>query len=111
LISRVADIANTLPFSESTIWRYIKILLHDGCIRRNRGRYFQRVFKPSGKPYDEYPRINKHFKRPALIRDLVQTCKKGNFIVPTIDKLSNTEIIKLSERFQIQVTILLINRN
>ena len=54
--------------------------------------------------------MNKHFRRPALIRDLVQICKKGGFEVPNIDNMTNAEIIKLSERRQIQTTVLLINR-
>ena len=77
---------------------------------KHRGRYYLRVFKPSGRSFDEYPRMNKHFKRPALIRDLVQICKKGDFEVPNLDNMTNVEIIKLSERRQIQATILLINR-
>ncbi len=76
---------------------------------KHRGRYYLRLFKPSGRSFDEYPQMNKHFRRPALIRDLVQICKKGNFEVPNIDNLTNAEIIKLSERRQIQTTILLIN--
>ncbi len=110
LLHRVADVVKTLSFSESTVWRYIKILLYDGCIMKHRGKYFQREFKPSGRSFDEYPRINKHFKRPALISDLEQICKKGNFEVPNIDNIANAEIIKLSDRYQIQTTILLINR-
>ena len=110
LLHRVADVVNTLSFSESTVWRYIKILLHDECIMKHRGRYYLRVFKPSGRSFDEYLRINKHFKRPALVRDLKQICKKGNFDVPNVDNITNVEIIKLSEKRQIQTTILLINR-
>ncbi|MCK5051113.1 MAG: hypothetical protein KAS53_05210 [Candidatus Cloacimonetes bacterium] len=110
LLHRVADVVNTLSFSESTVWRYIKILLHDECIRKHRGRYYQKVFKPSGRSFDEYPRIIKHSKRPAIIRDLEQICYKGNFEVPNVDDLTNVEIINLSERRQIQTTILLINR-
>lgn len=107
--NRVADIVKALPYSESTIWRYIKILLYDGCIMKHRGRYYQREFKPSGRSFDEYPRIDKHFKRPVLIRDLVQICKKGNFEVPNADNLTNDAIIKLSDKYQIHVTISLIN--
>lgn len=110
LLHRVAAVVNTLSLSESTVWRYIKILLHDGCIMKNRGRYYQKVFKPSGRSFDEYPRIDKHFKRPALIRELEQICKIGNFETPNIENLTNVEIIKLSEKRQIQTTILLINR-
>ena len=110
LFHRVADVVNTLSFSETTVWRYVKILLHDDCIMKHRGRYYLMVFKPSGKSFDEYPRMNKHFKRPALIRDLEQICRKGDFEVPNIDNLTNVEIIKLSESLQIQTTILLINR-
>ncbi|MCK5051097.1 MAG: hypothetical protein KAS53_05130 [Candidatus Cloacimonetes bacterium] len=110
IFHRVADVVNSLSFSESTVWRYVKILLHDDCIEKHRGRYYQRELKLSGRSFDEYPRINKHFKRPALISDLEQICNKGNFEIPNTNNMTNAEIIKLSERSQIQATILLINR-
>ena len=34
LFHRVADVVNTLSFSETTVWRYVKILLHDDCIMK-----------------------------------------------------------------------------
>jgi len=103
--SRVADVVKILPYSETTIWRYVKILLHDKCIEKQKSRYIQKVFKPSGRSFSEYPMINKHYKRPQLIRELQLICKMGNFEVPNTDDLTNIEIIKLSERKKIKFTI------
>ncbi len=107
---RIADVVNVLPYSEATIWRYIRILLHDKCIEKQKSRYKQRVFKPSGRSYSEYPMINKHYKRPRLIKELERICKIGDFKVPYSNNLSNSDLIKISEKYLIKLTILLINR-
>ncbi len=107
---RIADLVKTVTFSQTTVWRYIKILLNDNCIMKHKGRYYQRVFNPTGKTFDQYPRMSRNYKRPELIHDLEKICLKGNFDLPDVKDFTNAEIIKLSEEYQVKITIELINK-
>ncbi len=53
--------------------------------------------------------MNKHFRRSDLINNLVQICKMGNFEVPDFENMGNKELITMSDKYQIQATISLIN--
>ena len=52
------------------------LIVHYSCTMKHKERYYLKEFKPSGKSFDEYPRINKHFKRPTLIRKLEIVCQE-----------------------------------
>jgi biotin operon repressor len=102
---RVADLCKVLPYSETTIWRYVKVLMYDRCIIRYKGIYFQLGFKPSGKTFDQYPVIIKKYKRPELLNELKQICFRINKKMPDVSSFTNHDIIDLIESYYVKATI------
>ena len=107
---RVYDICEVVPYSESTVRRYVKVLMYDSCIVKNNGKYLQYKFEPSGKTFDQYPVIQKHFKRPELISELKQICFRVNKDMPDVSGLKNHEITDLIESFYVIATIQIITK-
>jgi Fe2+ or Zn2+ uptake regulation protein len=102
---RIEDVVKSVPFSKTTVWRYVKVLLNDDCVKRFKGKYYQKEFKPSCKTFDMYPKIKKHTRKPELIKELHNICNKYGFECPDVKNFKNSNIEKLIRNYRIKSTI------
>lgn len=89
---RLQDIQKNSGFSNETIYRYLRILVADGCVEKFGSYYRQVTFKPTLRAYHHYHGFSTRSmknKRTEMILEIIWMCKRVNEQLPEIDSKTN----------------------
>ncbi len=95
----IDDIRKHTPYSQETVYRYLRILVIDGCISKYCGIYTQKEFKPTFRPWSAYKgtcqQLSKYRmnERERIIKEIEHDCERKDLELPEFDE--NTPIEKL----------------
>jgi|GEM_PF-2126247 len=95
----IDDIRKHTPYSQETVYRYLRILVIDGCLKKLHEIYKQVEFKPTYRPWSAYKGTSQQLsrfrmnEREKIIKEIQHDCERKDLELPEFDE--NTPIKKL----------------